>query len=544
MKGQILENQLDEKTKSLIAEMEKKLDKKDEELKSKNDEINNLKNELAYLKAQLANRNKKIFSSSSEKVDPNQLSLFNEAEKESNSNIKEPVIEEVCYTRKKPSNNIGKKDNLEGLEKVIIEHKLSEEEAICKECGSPLEIIGVNSTKQVLKFVPARLYVEEHITYSYACRKCEADNINSNIITTKAPKNLINKGMASNNLLSHVISLKFLYSVPLYRQENYFNMLGATLSRQTLSNWVIGVAAELTDIYNLMKDELLKSNYVQADETTLKVIEHNGNESKAKKYMWLYKTGSSRNSIILYDYQKTRSSPCPKEFLKGFSGFLQTDGYQGYNKVENVKRVYCLAHIRRKFHEIVENLSDEALKNSRAIIGFNYCEQIYKLEKDIREQYGNDDDYYQKRYEIRLEKLSPILEDFEKYINIEIKDALPRSPLGKALEYAQKTVPTMKNILEDGSLEVDNNAAERSIKPFVIGRKNWLFANTSKGARASATIYSIIETAKANNLKIERYLIYLFDNLSNMEIREKDLLLELMPWSDTIPEELKLKSSK
>ena len=417
MKGEILENQLDEKTKSLIAEMEKKLDKKDEELKSKNDEINNLKNELAYLKAQLANRNKKIFSSSSEKVDPNQLSLFNEAEKESNSNIEEPVIEEVCYTRKKPSKNTGKKDNLEGLEKVIIEHKLSEEEAICKECGSPLEIIGVNSTKQVLKFVPARLYVEEHITYSYACRKCEADNIDSNIITTKAPKNLINKGMASNNLLSHVISLKFLYSVPLYRQESYFNMLGATLSRQTLSNWVIGVSTELTDVYNLMKDELLKSNYVQADETTLKVIEHNGNESKAKKYMWLYKTGSSRNPIILYDYQKTRSSSCPKEFLKGVSGFLQTDGYQGYNKVENVKRVYCLAHIRRKFHEIVENLSDEALKNSRAIIGFNYCEQIYKLEKDIREQYGKDDDYFQKRYEIRLEKLAPILEDFEKYRN-------------------------------------------------------------------------------------------------------------------------------
>ncbi|MGN9136340.1 transposase, partial [Clostridium sp. HCP1S3_B4] len=230
MNEEIYENQLDEKIKSLMSEMEKKLDEKDEK-------INNLQNEVAFLKAQLANRNKKIFSSTSEKIDPNQLSLFNEAEKESNSNINEPVIEEVCYTRKKPSNNTGKKDNLEGLEKVIIEHKLSEEEAICKECGSPLEIIGVNSTKQVLKFVPAKLYVEEHITYSYACRKCEADNINSNIITTKAPKNLINKGMASNNLLSHVISLKFLYSVPLYRQENYFNMLGATLSRQTLSNW-------------------------------------------------------------------------------------------------------------------------------------------------------------------------------------------------------------------------------------------------------------------------------------------------------------------
>ncbi len=537
MNGEILENQLDEKTKSLINEMEKKLSEKE-------NEINNLKNELAYLKAQLANRNKKIFSSTSEKINPNQISFFNEAEKESNSNIEEPVIEEICYIRKKPSNNSGKKDNLEGLEKVIIEHKLSEEEAICKECGSPLEIIGVNSTKQILKFVPARLYVEEHITYSYACRKCEAENISSNIITTESPKNLINKGMASNNLLSHVIALKFLYSVPLYRQESYFKMLGAKLSRQTLSNWVIGVATELLDVYNLMKDELLKSNYVQADETTLKVIEHNGNESKAKKYMWLYKTGSIRNPIILYDYQKTRSSSCPREFLKGFSGFLQTDGYQGYNKVESVKRLYCLAHIRRKFHEIVSDLSDEALKNSRAIIGFNYCEQIYKLEKDIKVKYGDEEDYYQKRYEIRLKKLAPILEDFEKYINIEIKDALPRSPLGKALEYSQKTVPIMKNILKDGFLEIDNNAAERAIKPFVIGRKNWLFANTAKGARASATIYSIIETAKANNLKIEMYLSYLFDNISNMEVRDKNSLLELMPWSDTIPKELKLKSSK
>ena len=537
MKGEILENQLDEKTKSLITEMEKKLNEKEAE-------INNLQNEVAFLKAQLANRNRKIFSSTSEKIDPNQLSLFNEAEKESNSNIDEPTVEEVCYIRKKPSKNAGKKDNLEGLEKVVIEHKLSKDEAICQKCGSPLKIIGVNSKKQILKFVPSRLYVEEHITYSYACRKCEAEDIKSNIVTTESPKNLINKGMASNALLAHVISLKFLYSLPLYRQNNYFEMLGATLSRQTLSNWVIGTATELQDIYDLMKEELLKSNYIQADETTLKVIENNGSESKAKKYMWIYRTGTIKKPIILYDYQKTRSSSCPREFLKGFSGFLQTDGYQGYNKVENVKRIYCLAHIRRKFHEIVADLNEETLKNSRAIIGFNWCEKIYNFERHLRENYSNTDDYYKKRYEIRLKELKPLLEDFEEYINTEIKNALPRSPLGKALEYARKTVPTMKNILEDGSLEIDNNAAERSIKPFVIGRKNWLFANTAKGARASATIYSIIETAKANNLKIERYLIYLFDHLSNMEIIEKDLLLELMPWSDTIPEELKLKSSK
>ena len=350
--------------------------------------------------------------------------------------------------------------------------------------------------------------------------------------------------MASNTLLAHVIALKFLYSLPLYRQEIYFQMLGANLSRQTLSNWVIGSAIELQDIYALMKEELIKSNYIQAYETTLKVIENNGNESKAKKYMWIYKTGASRKPIILYDYQKTRSSSCPKEFLKGFSGFLQTDGYQGYNKVENAKRIYCLAHIRRKFHEIIADLNQEALKNSRAIIGFNWCEKIYNLERSLRENYSTTDDYYHKRYEIRLKELKPLLEAFEQYINIEIKDALPRSPLGKALEYAQKTVPKMKTVLEDGSLEIDNNAAERAVKPFVIGRKNWLFANTSKGAVSSAIIYSIVETAKANGLKIERYLQYLFDAVSNLEFRDRDTLIGLMPWSYKIPEELKLNPIK
>lgn len=544
MNEEIFENQLDEKTKLLISQMEKKLNLKDKEIKSKEYEINDLKNKLKYLEAQLNNRNRKIFASSSEQIDINQLSLFNEAEKSSDSNIEEPIIEEVCYTRKKPSKNSGKKDNLDGLEKVVIEHKLSDEEAVCKKCGSPLKIIGINSKKQILRYVPARLYVEEHITYSYACRKCEAEDGIANIVTTESPKNLIYKGMASNSLLSHVISLKFLYSVPLYRQHNYFEMLGANLSRQTLSNWVISSALEIQDVYDLMKEELIKSYYIQADETTLKVIENNGNESKAKKYMWIYKTGASRNPIILYDYQKTRSSSCPKEFLKGFSGFLQTDGYQGYNKVENIKRVYCLAHIRRKFHEIIVDLDKEALKNSRAIIGFNWCEKIYNLERTLRETYSNDDDYYQNRYEIRLKELKPLLEGFEEYVQTEINDALPRSPLGKALEYAQKTVPKMKTVLEDGSLEIDNNAAERAVKPFVIGRKNWLFSNTAKGARSSATIYSIIETAKANGLKIERYLCYLFDAISNLEIKDRNSLIDLMPWSEKIPEELKVKTSK
>ncbi len=185
--------------------------------------------------------------------------------------------------------------------------------------------------------------------------------------------------MASNDLLSHVINLKYQYALSLYRQETYFDMLGASLSRQTLSNWIISAAAELQPVYDIMKEQLLESHYVQADETTVVVVDSKGEDSKAKKYMWLYKTGEYKDPIILYDYQKTRASTCPKEFLKGFSGILQSDGYQGYNQVENVKRIYCLAHIRRKYFDIVSKLKDEALKNSRALIGFNFCEQLYKI---------------------------------------------------------------------------------------------------------------------------------------------------------------------
>ena len=293
-----------------------------------------------------------------------------------------------------------------------------------------------------------------------------------------------------------------------------------------------------------MKEDLLKRNYIHADETTLKVINDNGKDSNSKKYMWLYMSETDNRPVIIYDYQSTRSSSCPRNFLRDYNGYLQTDGYSGYNSVSGATRIYCLAHIRRKFHEIVLNLSKEALKESRAIIGFNYCEQIYKLEKELRETYSNDLTYYDIRYKERNEKLTIILDNFSEYINKEIPEALPRSPLGKALEYAKKHLTSLKNVLLDGSLEVDNNAAEREIKPFVIGRKNFLFANTAKGATSSANLYSIIETAKANKLVIERYLVYLFDNLIQIDTSDSESLGNLMPWSNQIPDDLKIKDMK
>lgn len=275
------ENMLGEETLLLISKMEKELESKDKELESKENEINELKNKLSYLENQILNKNRKIFGKSSEQVDSNQLCLFDEAEKNSNSKAEEPTIEEITYTRKK-SSNTGKKDNLATLERVVIEHKLEDKEAICDKCKTQFNVIGSKS-KEILKYVPAKLYIEEHVTYTYACKSCESENDIANIITTKAPNTILHKSMASNEILAHVINLKYMYAMPLYRQETYFKMLNVNLSRQTLSNWIMGTANELEPIYNFMKKKLIERDYIQADGTTLKVIDDNGNDSKSKK---------------------------------------------------------------------------------------------------------------------------------------------------------------------------------------------------------------------------------------------------------------------
>lgn len=544
----IIDEKLDKKTKLLLETLkakeekiksrDEKLESKDIELESKDIEIHKLKTEIDILKGQILNKNKKLFGQSSEQVAYSQLSVFDEAEKFSDEKVAEPTIEEITYTRQKKKTE-GKKDKLAHLEKVVIDHKLEGDDLNCDICDTIRQEIGFTS-KEILKYEPAKLYIEEHRTYSYSCLVCEEKTDKANIITTKSPATLLHKSMASNELVAHTIVLKYQHALPLYRQEQYFQMMGAHLSRQTLSNWVMYAAKELDSVYQLMIQELLKRDYIQADETTVKVIDEKGMDAKGNKYMWLYKSGNQDKPIVIYDYQKTRSSTCPKKFLANFSGTLQTDGYAGYNHVANTKRLYCLAHIRRKFHEVVVTLDEEALKTSRAVIGFNYCEQLYHVEKEIRENYKGTENYYLKRQSIRKEKTADILKAFKNYIAVELPNALPRSPLGKALAYSEKLLPSFDLIMENGELEIDNNGAERAIKPFVIGRKNWMFSSSRKGALASATLYSLIETAKANGLIVEKYLVYIMDKVANSDpLSEKENLLEHMPWSEVLPAHLK-----
>ncbi|MCL6445157.1 MAG: IS66 family transposase, partial [Alicyclobacillus sp.] len=275
---------------------------------------------------------------------------------------------------------------------------------------------------------------------------------------------------------------------------------------------------------------LAQRTYLHADETTLQVLHENGRAAETKSYMWLYRSGRDGPPIVLYDYQQTRSAEHPKRFLAGFKGYLHVDGYAGYNDLPDVKLVGCWAHARRKFDEALKALpASERSKPTAAREGLEYCNRLFALERKFKNV------TVQERYEGRLNHSKPVLDAFLAWLEEQNARVLPKSLLGQAVSYCLKQWHKLVAFLEDGQLEMDNNRSERSIKPFVIGRKNWLFSNTPRGARASAVAYSIVETAKENGLKPFAYLEYLFERLPNIDMSDRQALVELLPWSESLP---------
>ncbi len=290
---------------------------------------------------------------------------------------------------------------------------------------------------------------------------------------------------------------KFVMYSPLYRLEQKFNREGLKLSRQTMANWVLNASDTwLRPIYDVLHRDLCRKSVLHGDEITLQVLKESGKSATNKSYMWLYRTsGCAETPIVLYEYQPSRKAAHAEEFLKGFSGWLHADGYQGYHKLpENIRVVGCWAHARRKFDEALQTVPEEDRKNSMAAIGECYCTKLFHLEEPLAELSPEE------RYAKRLELEKPVLDALLVWANENAPKTAPKSALGKALHYLLEQWPYLVRYLEDGRLELSNNRAERSIKPFVMGRKNWLFANTPAGAQSSAVIYSLIETAKESNL--------------------------------------------
>jgi transposase len=498
-------------------------------LKHENEE---LKAKVKFLEEQFKLSQAQKYGSPSDTVDPMQLSIFNEAEKLSVQKNEEPDLEEITYQRKKGRSKSRK--TYDDLEIVEVYYELPKEEQVCPKCDHELHEMKVEVRKE-LTIIPAQVKVTHHKRQVYACRHCDQQGTGGTIIKADAPNPVIAGSLTSPSLLAFIMDKKYVQAQPLYRQEKAFENFGIDISRQNMANWIVKSSEDwLKRLYDRMHMHLINEPIIHADETEMNVLDEKNNK---KNYMWLYSSAIHGNhQIKLYEYQPSRAGRHPKNFLNGYAGFLQTDGYQAYNKIPDIIHVGCLAHGRRKFTDAIKAAPEDAdIAKTKAYEAVKYFKKISNLEKEFKELSNEE------RYEKRLEKTKPLLEEFKNWLDVESKRTLPKSKLGQAISYNLKQWDKMIRFLEDGRVSVDNNHAERAIRPFVVGRKNWLFAKSPKGATASAICYSIIETAKANNLKPFQYLTYLFEKLPNSDVTDEEILDQLMPWSDSIPENLRSK---
>ena len=477
------------------------------------------------------------FGSSSEQTPFDQLDFFNELESEASVFIvPEPSLEEVKVpSKKKPK---GRKQAItENLPCTIIEYRLSEEDMACPECGEQLHEMKTEIHRE-LTVIPAQVNVTEKVRSIYACRNCERKGTATPIIAAPMPNPVIKNSLASPSIVAHIMQRKYVDAVPLYRQESQYKKFGLKLSRQTMANWMMISSNDwFRPLYNRMHQELLKRHIAHADETVLEVLNEPGREATTNSYMWVYLTGRDDTPIVLYEYTQGRSGDYAKKFLKGFSGYLQTDGYAGYHKLEipdndsNITLSGCWSHARRKYDEALKGISNK--ESTTALLtkqGFEYCNTLFRLERSIADE----------RAEVRLikrqEEALPVVEAYFAWCKKNSEVVLPKSLLGSAITYSLNQERYLRGYLLDGRLEMSNNRAERAIKPFIIGRKNWLFSNTPRGAESSAIIYSIVETAKLNDLNPVTYLQFLLEQLPNIDISSPEELDKLIPWSEQLPE--------
>lgn len=482
-------------------------------LVEKDCEIKTLQERNQYLLEQFRLAQQKRFGKSSE-AHVGQGELFNEAEQI----IDELSVEETATSQKKrrqPKRQTLPKDL--ARETIIID--LADEEKTCDCCGHDLHPMGEKKSEQ-LKFIPAQVKVIETIRPQYSCRHCEKTATNVQIKIAPVPLGPIPKSIATPSLLSQIITNKYQYSLPLYRQEAMFKQHGIGLNRKTMSEWMIKSSTLFKPIVDYLHQQLINQPVVQADETTLKVIR----EDKNKCYMWTYCTGidspSENNikNIVLYDYQASRAGSCAVNYLEGFNGYLQADGYNGYEQVD-VELIGCMAHARRKFKEA--QTAQPKKKMGRADIGIKKIAKLYGIEKKIIDLPTNE------KYDVRQRESLPLLNELKEWLDKSIRQVLPKSAIGKAIQYSLNQWDKLSGYIKSGDISIDNNRAERAIKPFVIGRKNWMFCNTASGANASAIHYSLIETAKANGLTPFNYLMFLLEELP----KQLENLDYLMPWN-------------
>ncbi|MFC4876721.1 IS66 family transposase [Microbulbifer halophilus] len=482
---------------------------------------------IRLLEEQILLMRDKHFTSGSEQAS-NQLGFFDEAEAEADAEPPEaPTTASPATTPKKPA---GRQQLPADLPRVRREHDLPEEEKICT-CGCQMREIGEETSEQ-LDIIPAKIQVIQHVRKKYACKACEAG-----VKTTPLPAQPISRSSASPGLLAQITVAKYQDALPLARQEKIFHRIGVDLPRNTLASWIIRCSQLVQPLLNLLEDRLRDGPIIQCDETPVQVLKEPDKPPESQSYMWVRLGGLSDESVVLYDYYASRSGEVAGTLLSGFNGYLQTDDYAGYHAVGAEKGIIhlgCWAHARRKFIE-AQKVADSKNKKSKgkdknkknrpskADIALNYIGHLYGIERKCKHLSPEE------RYQLRQAKSLPVLNKLRSWLDKNLPGALPKTALGKALFYLQKNWEKLCVYTEDGRLNIDNNGAENAIRPFVIGRKNWLFSDTTNGAKASAALYSLIETAKANDLEPYDYLRRVYAELPQANTVEA--IEALLPWN-------------
>jgi len=442
------------------------------------------------------------YAARSEKLSPDQTRLFDEAEVDAAATQSEASDTDSVRIAEHTRQKRGRQPLPDRLPRVEVRHELPASERYCPHDGAALVAIGTVVSEQ-LDIVPAQIRVLRHIRQQYACACGQC------IKTAPLPPQPIPKSLASPGLLAHITVSKYQDALPLYRQETILTRIGVDLPRATLANWMIQAGILIQPLINLLRDRLLAYDIVQMDETPVQVLKEPGKSAQSKSYLWLARGGPPDTPVILYDYDPGRGAGVPRRLLEGFAGYLQTDGYDGYNAVVGANQlihVGCFAHARRKFDEALKAQGKQP-RPGLAHQGLAWIQKLYGVEKAVRDASPEE------RHAYRRQQAEPILKALRTWLDESRPLVPPATATGKALNYLHNEWPKLIRYLDDGRLEIDNNRAENAIRPFVLGRKNWLFSDSVRGVKASANLYSLIESAKANQLEPYAYLRYLFTEL-------------------------------
>ena len=513
-----------------MAKKDQKIAELEGTVRSLTEEVETLQRKLDRMNELLLNAQRARFGQSSEKtkyVSPDQLQFFDEPEQEQNSKAPEPTEETFTVKAHERKKKRTVEELAAGLPQKDILLSVPEEGRICGCCGKPMKAIGKRFLKHEVEVIPKQVNLLAYYAETYACPDCEKKTGYANILTLNPPPPLMKHSLASPSAVADVMTQKFVDGIPLYRQEKIWAREGVELNRATLANWIIRCAEDwLKPMYKELRLNLLKQAVIHADETPVQVLKEDGKPATSESRMWVYASSTHAEQQVRYfEYQPDRSGKRPGALLKDYSGCLVTDGYAGYNQVLNAVHCGCWAHMHRKWREAMPDGATTA--NSKAAIGFQYCVKLFGEEKKLAGLAP------EARKQARQAKVAPLLDAYWSWV--EKLDPTPGSKLEDAVVYARNQKAHLNAFMEHGEVDVSNNTAENAIRPFVVGRKNWLFYDTPKGAESGAIVYTLVESAKANELEPRKYLETLLEDLRWVgRSPDHDRLSKLLPWAPGI----------